>query len=408
MDAAPNGHAMATRSRPGPSGTLSQPQVTFPSLNEADIPYLTPSTPSRKSNSPAKLSSKSPRKSRSPAKSRSRSPSKTDTSNGSKATTKLAHLAFLQPMITFEETSEIKGDGVPEAALRFWRDYMVPVKDEETVIPSALKASRPQVPESSYGPNLFNVQDAMEIHAQVTKIVELAKENRGRSHEPDWVSTVVGPLITLLETLPSMMSSHKERRVKALTISSVSIQPRELCPSSDLLGVVDRKIDHALAINLTKDEQRSLQTAGAMYRVAGEPSINQTSAFAFMLMFLHFEVKVDARDPLIQLGVWIAAELEKRFREGYPMDVPIPAVAIYGDTWHLWLAFAISLSTSEKQKAGKAYRVQFIGPVVIGSTHSYIGVYKIIHIMKAVIKWGLTVYQRDYVERILATYKKKK
>lgn len=78
--------------------------------------------------------------------------------------------------------------------------------------------TRAQVPESSYGPNLYEAQDVMRIHALVKNIVELAEENRGKSHEPHWVSTVVGPLITFLDTLPSMMSVHKKRRIKALNM----------------------------------------------------------------------------------------------------------------------------------------------------------------------------------------------
>ncbi|KAI4128395.1 MAG: hypothetical protein LQ338_002757, partial [Usnochroma carphineum] len=141
MDASSNGHAMATRGRPRPAGAVSQPQVTFPQLNGAQIPQLHPSTTSGNSASTAMSSSRSPRKSRSPTKSRSRSPTKTDTSNGSKATSKKEQLAYSEPMITYEEIKAIKDDDIPESVSTFWKNYIVPVKDEQKVIPEALKAS---------------------------------------------------------------------------------------------------------------------------------------------------------------------------------------------------------------------------------------------------------------------------
>ncbi len=123
-------------------------------------------------------------------------------------------------------------------------------------------------------------------------------------------------------------------------------------------------------------------------------------------MFVNFEVKVDDRDPLIQLAVWIASELEKRSREGYPVEVPIPAVAIYGDEWHLWIAYAAKVPPKQRRKNGKAYQVQFLGPIIMGSTYGHAEVYKIFHVLKAVIKWGLDVYQRDYVEKVFEKYNK--
>ncbi|KAL8919430.1 MAG: hypothetical protein Q9208_006808 [Pyrenodesmia sp. 3 TL-2023] len=361
---------------------------------------MDPSTSSPKSGSPAKSSSKSRKKSRSPKKSRSRSPTKTESSFGSKAISKKEQLAYFEPMVTFRGINAIKEDSVPKLVSTFWKDYIVPVKDEQKStlqdhLDTPMK-TRTQVPESNHGRNLYNAQDAMAIHTLVTNIVQSAEENRGKSHEPHWVSTVVGPLITFLDTLPSMMTVQKKRRIKALNISSVSIQPRGLCPSSPekLFGVLDRKIDQALAFDPSPDELMSLQRGGPKYRVEGEPSINQTYVFAFMLMFSFFEVK-------------IAAEYEKRFREGYPMGLPIPAVAIYEDDWYLWIACAIIVPAAQRQKSGKAYRVQFMGPILIGSTYGHAGVYKIFHILKAVIMWGLKVYQPEYVEKVLAKYKSK-
>ncbi|KAL8938592.1 MAG: hypothetical protein Q9211_003134 [Gyalolechia sp. 1 TL-2023] len=412
MEALSNGHAMATRGRPSPAEAVLQPQVTSPQLKGAPIPRLHPSASSGNSASTAQSSS------RSPTKSRSRSPTKTNTSHGSRVIGKKEQLAFMEPGVFFDDIQEIRDPSVPKSVSNFWKDYIMLAKDEQKVVPEELKSklkdqldtpmkTKMQIPESSYSPNLYGAQDVMNIHALVDGIVKRAASHRKKIHEPQWVSTVVGPLIAVLETLPSMMPVLSTRSIESLNI--VSIQPRELCPSSpdEVFALADKKIDHALAIELARDELRRLQTGGSKYRVGGEPSINQTYACAFKFMFVNFEVKVDDRDPLIQLGIWIASELEKRFREGYPMDVPIPAVAIYGDDWHLWIAYATKVPAKQRRKDGKAYQVQFLGPIIMGNTYGHAAVYKIFHVLKAVIQWGLEVYQRDYVEKVVARYKKK-
>ncbi|KAI4121631.1 MAG: hypothetical protein LQ338_006257 [Usnochroma carphineum] len=121
-------------------------------------------------------------------------------------------------------------------------------------------------------------------------------------------------------------------------------------------------------------------------------------------MFANFEVKTDDRDPLIQLGTWIAAEYEKRNIEGYPMDIPVPAIAIYGHYWMLWIAFSMEIKKKEK---GKPYRVQFCGPVEMGDTLNLEGVFKILHVLKAVVQWGVHVYEPEYFQKVVAKYRKK-
>ncbi len=75
-----------------------------------------------------------------------------------------------------------------------------------------------QIPESSYGPNLYGAQDLTNIHALVDGIVKRAASNRKKTHEPQWVSTVVGPLIAVLETLPSMVPALNTRRIETLNM----------------------------------------------------------------------------------------------------------------------------------------------------------------------------------------------
>lgn len=95
-----------------------------------------------------------------------------------------------------------------------------------------------------------------------------------------------------------------------------------------------------------------LQAAGYKFHMQ-LPSINQTVHWtSWVPMFVDCKVKIDQRDPLVQLGTWIAAHFEKCALEDYPTDVPVPAIAIYGDVWHLWIAYSTKLSAKEKQPGG--------------------------------------------------------
>ena len=153
----------------------------------------------------------------------------------------------------------------------------------------------------------------------------------------------------------------------------------------------------------------TLSTAGLKYRVPGPASINQTDnkLSKFKPMFANFEIKVDDRDPLVQLGVWAAAEFSKRQLEAYPMNVPIPSITIDGDIWQLYIAYATEDPKKTGVPRGKAFRAKFIGPVDIGDTKSIKGIFKILHITKAIVRWGIEVYKPEYFEKVMKIYRQK-
>lgn len=161
-----------------------------------------------------------------------------------------------------------------------------------------------------------------------------------------------------------------------------------------------------LALKLTHKETRILMNAPKMYRVAGGASINNTQHWtAFKAMFSYTEIKVDGRDPLIQLAVWICAEFEKRSLEGYGLDLPIPAIATYGDHWKFWIAYMVKTHAKDQRPGKKPYSVQFLGPVNMGSTENAMGVFKILHVLKAIVRWGFEVYEPQFMKHIFARYK---
>ena len=122
-------------------------------------------------------------------------------------------------------------------------------------------------------------------------------------------------------------------------------------------------------------------------------------------MFLNIEAKMpkSPRDPLLQLGTWISAEYEKRRLEGYPMDMPTVAILVDGDIWNMYVVFCES-GTLNTLTLGRDYRLRFAGPKIIGDTTSIVGVFQIMHVIKAIYKWGLEVYKPWWKEHVLKRY----
>ncbi|KAI4129620.1 MAG: hypothetical protein LQ341_006546 [Variospora aurantia] len=408
------GHPIATRRRTvamhGAPSTPDRPIAG--SLYGAPMPRLPPTTPSGKSASPAKSARKSP--SKSPSKPRTASPSKSNsTSSSSRVIIHKNQLAQMSPSTSFEGIGLVKNDACPKAAKVFWNKYIKSVLHEDEIVPKELRAqleeefntpmkTKGPISKYTYAAKLYDAVDMSKVLETVVDVVEQACKQRD-SHEPQWVSKVVTPIMSRVQKLKSSVSA-KGRHIDDLNISSVSIAPLSLCPTSIVDGFKDanKKVDYALALELTHEERITLQSDVTEYRVPGGASINQTQGWtAFKPMFTCTEVKVDGDDPMIQLAVWVSAEVEKRRQEGYATDLPFPAIAVDGDHWDLWIAYSADI---DAKKGGKGYRVQFLGPIAMGNTCNAFGVFKILHVLKAIVRWGLEVYDPHFKANVLARF----
>ena len=186
--------------------------------------------------------------------------------------------------------------------------------------------------------------------------------------------------------------------------TTVEISPSSLCPTSPdgLFKDLDKRIDAAFGLNLSS-EKREILGQGVYYSDGEQsiPSINQTASFVnFIPMFADFEVKRPntARDPLIQLGTWAAAEFKKRTQEGYSLDMPILAIVIDGDIWYSHLVFA-----TEDVENG-TFDCRFAGPNTMGSTLDLLGIYKILGNLYLYAEWGVGKYQTWFNDQILSKY----
>ena len=182
--------------------------------------------------------------------------------------------------------------------------------------------------------------------------------------------------------------------------TAVEISPSTLCPTSpdSFFKSLDKRIDTALGLNLSLQKRETL--VSGIY-AEGVSSINQTASFVnFVPMFLNIEVKRPNtdRDPLIQLGIWIAAEFKKRKQEGYSLDMPVLAIEIEGDVWNLYLVFA------SKNVEREIFKCQFVGPLEMGSTKTLLGIYQILDRLCYCADWGIDEYQTWFNKQILKRY----
>ncbi|KAL8886626.1 MAG: hypothetical protein Q9215_005699 [Flavoplaca cf. flavocitrina] len=368
-----------------------------------DAPLLPPTTPSGSSSSPSRQPPTSPSKSASSAGSRKPISSK-------------QHLTQMSPSVSFHNIKQIKDESTPQAAKVLWGKYIASAAQESRVVPSELKApleteyntpkkTNGPIANNVYAPRRYSDLDLSSVLEGVKDVVHQAEIYHGNCHESQWVSKVVTPIMSQIQKLRSSVLGG--RGISDMNIATVKIAPSVLFPTSLVNTFRDgnKKVDYALALKLTSDEDMVLKSAVKKYRVPGGASINQTQSdwTAFVPMFTPVEVKVDGSDPLIQLGIWVSAEVEKRYLEAYTFDLPFPAIAVSNHQWDFWIAYAEELSVKQQQ-GGKSYRVRFLGPIDMGHTRNATGVFRILHVLKAIVRWGLEVYEPDFMENVFKRY----
>lgn len=189
----------------------------------------------------------------------------------------------------------------------------------------------------------------------------------------------------------------------------VQVQPRNLLPLDPQRNqpVPSRKIDIILALELPSD-----RVAKAFARWADEDiSFNQSSGdfHRRMPIFTNIEVKrTHGIEPLVQLGIWSAAGFQKRSHDGDEKnedELPtllVPGSTVVGDLWTLYVAYkkhngsvvswAAFSSHVSKCPLTRLIRQVLAGPITIGLTNSYLGIFQIINCIQVLSEWGLGEY----------------
>ena len=97
----------------------------------------------------------------------------------------------------------------------------------------------------------------------------------------------------------------------------------------------------------------------------------------------------------------------KKISGGIHSNLPFVAIAVNGEEWSLSIAYSEKLSDKEQQPGGKPYRVQFLGSVRMGHTGDAAGVFRILHVLKAIVRWGQHIYEPQFMKHVYARYNKR-
>ncbi|KAI4122519.1 MAG: hypothetical protein LQ338_005777, partial [Usnochroma carphineum] len=357
------------------SGALNQ-------LSNMQIqPTPSASSPRKKSQSPT----------RAPSPSKQSSVDGSQNSKGSRTVTKKESLAMMNPPVFFTPFSTITepGRSLPPLAQQLWMNHIRSAcSSAAPYIPDTLKVEapplykfamliayvqdrldnlsgtpsgrQPQIAPNAFctpakhrsqpapgkpsGPFAYHPADHETIAGVVFDIHRMADLWRNKCHEDFWIDIVVSPLVHLVRKLTNF---HVDRdKSQAPRLAVVSLKTSEIKPTSlistsdsDLFKALNKKIDLALGLHLFQFQQEELQKR--KYRLQpAYPSINQVQSYFHLTpLIVNMEVKkkYQNRDPLIQLGSWVAAELRKRRAEGWPMEMPVVAIAIDQDEWQLYI-----------------------------------------------------------------------
>lgn len=348
---------------------------------------------------------------------KSSSPRKKPASKANSEILRAAQLIHLNPPIIFETYARAKAKGILTEKVRYlWRDFVAPAVTSQGFIPEGLKdrmtaaldtpeKSKPVPPAQAYETRIKYKREDLELIWSTTEdVFSMANEYRRRTHEPHWAEVVISPILHLIRRLQHFKGPNTEYRstLEAVNISTAEISPSFLCPyadNPDIYKGLDKKVDYCMGIMLDDEDRETLQR-GVFAEGGGEPSLNQSSNFVnFTPIYLNLEVKRRdvAKDPLVQLAAWIAAEFNKRRLESYPVDMPVLAIAVTGDLWELYV---VSQPRADNES------LHFLGPTMIGATTTREGIFRIVEVLTSLGDWANECYRPWFMNNILRLYEK--
>ena len=139
------------------------------------------------------------------------------------------------------------------------------------------------------------------------------------------------------EEIRPVMPNGAHLDYDAQTSSSQKVMTEE---SSQTVG---RMVDWCLSLNLNDADEDLVDEAFASLRDR-EQSLNQTLSYIHKCsLFLDIEIKKTQsnRDPEGQLAIWASGALLKRQHHVWNTSMPMPAIAINGNSWDYFIFFEV-------------------------------------------------------------------
>ncbi|RWA11598.1 hypothetical protein EKO27_g3510 [Xylaria grammica] len=342
-----------------------------------------------------------------PSKQRRRTPSPTKPSIKTSA-----DLELLEKPVLRQEPPENPSDVLP-ADIKSLYYAIEDATHQEGIIP---KEVREQVSsllgEHATRPRFFRATDSVggtsaaeATLSRLRNIIETAKASveLGR-HETSWNHLVHTPMLDLVfgpgshvTVEPAMTATIAKNSIPRLRRSEDSETPQQ--PSSDR-----KKVDYVIAANLSDTTLQSLvHTMVLDMGVSGQGThFNQTEylPLRFKPIAVTIETKVtsSARDPLLQLGIWIAAwhermshfrafrsqavrvSAEKRMQLFRTTLVSVPLIMVTSFEWEVYFA------------CDNQSHITLYGPISLGSTRSLLSAYALVASLEAIGHWVRTTF----------------
>ncbi|KAL8840302.1 MAG: hypothetical protein Q9170_001386 [Blastenia crenularia] len=337
----------------------------------------------------------------------------------------MAHLQFCDPPVVKRTLNEIKHiyradledkAKVGKAADLYWKLEDIP----HAVIPSSLKASYEAAVEdtpdkSRRGPRNIDYHDHLPYPphrlATLKQIVDsvlkkTAWNHKRGAHERQW-----GATINLL--LEEFTLWPREVEMKALNVENCTVDIEGLrtkLNSGQILSYktesvaartddgsdepnqsVSKMVDWTLAIDLDDEDEDIIDRAFNKMN-SGECSLNQSSSYIRKsALFTDFELKKPyaGGDPGVQLALWESGALLKRRWHNWDTSIPMPGVFVDGHVWHWCLFVAL----------GKG--LVMLGPFLMGTTETIVGVWQIIYRLNVIVGWGTTTYNQWFQDNVM-------
>lgn len=392
-----------SRGQRGISHLVRQDTVSQSTSDNAVLSHPLLSQPSiRSSNSGAPTQSKSNSKSPSKKKKLKRAED-----SKSEASIDMQYLETCRPSVSLMDVAQARALGsLPPHVLDLYRR----VKDSPSgFIPHELKAAYlndVNTPRKSQDPPedhqfLHNHSYPSEQLGSLKRHVDLVVINarlnhRAEAHERQWAAISVVPLITELQTWPVGQG------FMLLNVENCSIEPVEIRierPNGTRLeldsepSTTSRMIDWTLGLKLDEmNHQRKLIAKAFANMNDYEASMNQSMSYIRESpLFLDLELKKTQSNinPEVQLAIWAAAGFSKKLLHGWDTSMPMPAIAVKGHDWSLYIFF------------WDGEGLIMMGPLRMGSTANIQGTYEIVYRLHKLIVWGTTVYRKWFKEKIL-------
>ncbi|KAK2858414.1 hypothetical protein FQN49_004760 [Arthroderma sp. PD_2] len=207
--------------------------------------------------------------------------------------------------------------------------------------------------------------------------------------------------------LGTVVGRKRDSMLGISAVQSVSIGPASLLPSVDHHATF-KKVDYLISYQCTHDEIHEVTAAVLANRQ--DLLLSQTEdTHGTESHFVAVEIKSpdgSLYSSILQLATWLAAGLEKRRQlqtlvsqstEQPPPEMenlPVLGISVVGHTWYLFIAV-------NAQSGG----MTLYGPIGMGDTLSFEGVFQIFSMLQQIKIWGQEVYWpwlRDTILRPLA------